>query len=99
MAACLAWGPGCAASHRSAAPIWSLAGIEKGLVELVVPRGREGPASGIIVHRPRTLLRGDVVSVGAIPVTSAVRTLIDLASVLTETPSKKLWTTRFAAGW
>ena len=81
MAATLAWGPGSAVSHRAAAALWSLPGFETGIVELVVQRTRRRDIPGV-VHRPRDVLPGDLTRLGAVPVTTVTRTLVDLASVV-----------------
>lgn len=81
MATILAWGPSTAASHRAAAALRSIAGFEPGIIELVVPRVRRRQVPGI-VHRPRDVLPSDLTRVGAIPVTTVTRTLIDLASIV-----------------
>lgn len=56
-----------------------LVGFDPGPVELTVPRGRKRNAPGI-VHRNLLLVR-DVTTVGAIPVTTPARTLLDIAAV------------------
>lgn len=80
MAACMAWGEGAVVSHRAAAGLWRLAGfVGARLIELTIPRARQRKAPGII-HR-NALATLDVTTVEAIPVTTPVRTLIDLAAV------------------
>lgn len=80
MAACLAAGPGAVASHRSAAYLHGLPGLAR-WVEVTVAPARQPKIRDVLVHRSgldptdRRELRG-------IPVTSAVRTLIDLAATL-----------------
>ena len=83
MAACLCWGPGTGVSHRAAGALWLLPGCIPGPVELVVPRTRERAAL-VLVHRPRNLVPGDLTRIGPIPVTTPVRTLIDLAAIIPE---------------
>jgi predicted transcriptional regulator of viral defense system len=78
LAACLAWGVGAVISHRAAAALWRLVGFEPGIVELTVPRHRDRVGPGII-HRNR-LRTIDATVVGAIPVTTPARTLLDIAS-------------------
>jgi very-short-patch-repair endonuclease len=80
LAACLAMGDGAAASHRAAAALWRLAGLEPGAIEITVPRGRRPNPRGTIVHQLE-LLPVDVTIVEAIPTTTPARTLIDLAAV------------------
>lgn len=79
LAAVLACGPGAVLSHRCAAAHWGFLIEPDGLVEVSAARSRVGPP-GVVVHRPRsspprTMWRG-------IPVTPALRTLVDLADVL-----------------
>jgi very-short-patch-repair endonuclease len=76
-AACLAWGDGAVVSHRAAASLWGFPGFEPS-IELSVPRRRER-AHAHLVHRPGSLAAVDVTTVDAIPVTTPVRTLIDVA--------------------
>lgn len=81
MAACLAWGPGTAASHRCAAALWELPGFPRRGIELIVPRGRHR-ALDHRVHRPNMLLgTKEVTRIASIPTTSITRTLLDLAAV------------------
>jgi len=81
MAAVMALGPHAVLSHLAAAALW---GIVRGAVptHVLVPttagiRHRDG----IIVHRA-PLRPGDATAIDGIPVTSLVRTLLDLAAVL-----------------
>jgi len=80
LAAVLALGLGAVLSHRAAGALW---GIVEGPVvtEVTVPpdTGR-GRRDGIRVHRAR-LRPEDVVWLHGIPVTSLVRTMLDLAAV------------------
>jgi very-short-patch-repair endonuclease len=81
LAAGLAWlGPKAAVSHRSAAALYHLDGFEPGPVELLVPssvyRRRGSPWT---VRTTGTLPARDVLSRRGFPVTSASRTLVDLA--------------------
>lgn len=80
MAACLSWGAGAVASHRAAAPLWRLDGVPAGAVELIVLRGRDRIAPGIVHRSPLSPV--DITVVDAIPVTTPARTLIDLAAVV-----------------
>ena len=56
-----------------------------GIIEITIPNGRRMRRSGVFVHQAVALPDVDVTIVDAIPVTTATRTLIDLASVLTAT--------------
>jgi hypothetical protein len=52
MAACLAFGPPVAVSHRSAAALWGYETVSAGPdIEVSVPRGRSGRRSGVRAHR------------------------------------------------
>ena len=80
LAACLWAGTGAAASHVSAAAVWELDGIAPRATEILVAARKRSPPQGIVVHEasaPFAIQRR-----AAIPVTSATKTLIDLASVL-----------------
>lgn len=77
-AACLAAGEDALVSHRSAATLFGFPGVAR-WVEVTVPRPRSVEVAGITVHRARLLLAEDRDVVKGIPVTTAARTLIDLA--------------------
>jgi len=79
MAAVLACGPGAVLSHRSAAELWGL-GPKAAAFEVTVPPARCPRRPGIVTHR-RALTR-QVTRRHAIPVTTPVRTLVDLAPCL-----------------
>jgi very-short-patch-repair endonuclease len=81
MAAVLACGEGAVLSHRSAAVCWCCADRED-LVPHVTAPHRVRPA-GVVAHRGR-LAPADVTVRNGIPVTSAARTLVDLAQLLSE---------------
>jgi hypothetical protein len=82
MAAVLACGPESVLSHRSAAALWGLSRPRPGPIEVIVRSGRGlRGRTGIAMHEGRPA--GDErATVDSIPVTSAPRTLLDLASVL-----------------
>lgn len=80
MAAVLACGNGAALSHGSAAALWEI-GSERGLIEVSVPVARSSRTPGMRVHR-RSHLAADHDARHGIPVTSLVRTLLDLATYL-----------------
>lgn len=78
MAAVLHAGPGALVSHRAAAALWKLDGVESRLVEIATPRRLR--AEGVLAHQTsRSRLRPSVI--GPIPVTDVPRTLLDLGSV------------------
>lgn len=80
LSACLAGGPGTAASHRSAGELWQLDAVPAGLIEITTPRRIERPP--LIAHRS-SLAEWEIVTRRDIPVTDPARTLFDLASVMT----------------
>jgi hypothetical protein len=81
LAATLAWGNGAVISHRAAAALWRFPGFIEGEIELSVPRSRRR-AYQHLTHRPVSLLRVDVATREAIPITTATRTLIDVAGAV-----------------
>lgn len=81
LAACLSLGPASAVSHRCAAQIWGLDGIRTAPLEVLVPRPGSRRRS-VIVHQSRDLRPIDVSHRGALPVTTPVRTLLDLGAVV-----------------
>jgi len=83
MAACLAYGTDAAVSFRAAAALWLLPGFDEGPVEVTVPRCR-GRVTGVIAHRITSIPPGDVTRIGAIRVTTAARTIIDIAGIAPE---------------
>lgn len=78
-AACLAGGPHVIASHGSAAALHGLPGFLPGAVEVTSMYGRPVRLSGVRSHTTSLLTPEDVVEVDGIPVTSAVRTVVDVA--------------------
>jgi very-short-patch-repair endonuclease len=80
-AACLAAGSSAAATHRSAAGLWRLRGIERPPVEITVVGASRPTLPGVIVHRTTTIAPIDLTKQSAIPVTAPARTLIDLGAV------------------
>jgi hypothetical protein len=82
MAACLAFGPTVAVSHRSAAALWGYELVFPGPeIEVSLPTSRSGRRAGIRVHRG-TLAPADLDRRYGIVVTSPGRTLLDLARTL-----------------
>jgi very-short-patch-repair endonuclease len=77
-AAVCACGSGAVASHRMAAALWGLRAY--GHLEVTVPGRRAGPPD-VIVHRTRALDPRDRTTIRVIPVTTLVRTIVDLAEV------------------
>jgi predicted transcriptional regulator of viral defense system len=83
MAAVLACGEGAVLSHRSAAALHGLRDWGYTKIEVTVPRRSARRHEGVKVHRSTTLTEKDVTVVNGIPCTTIVRTLLDLAEVVT----------------
>lgn len=83
LAAILAAPVGAVASHLAAARVWRMRGIDADLLEVSYLRRLQ--LDGVWTHRTRTLIPADVTQRGAIPVTTAARTLVDLSSVVPAT--------------
>jgi very-short-patch-repair endonuclease len=81
LAAVLDGGPECLASHRTAAALHAFDGFRADVIEVLVPMSVFHRRKEVIVHHTRTLPPMDRDQVGAIPVTSKERTLIDLGAV------------------
>jgi very-short-patch-repair endonuclease len=82
MAAILASGPGAVLSHLSAGGIWGIsAPAATGLTEITVPAHRKPHPAGVRIHR-RSLNAPDLGCREGIPVTSPIRTLLDLSGRL-----------------
>jgi Transcriptional regulator, AbiEi antitoxin len=79
LAACLAVGG--YASGRCAATLWKLRKFERADVEVLVARSHTPRRNGIAVRRTTRLRALDRTTLGAIPITSRARTLLDLAAV------------------
>ena len=82
MAAQLWAGDGAVISHRSAAALWKLDGVEPGVVELTTTGRRSSVPNGIELHRTNDLALSDFGYRGPFRVTGVVRTLIDLGAVV-----------------
>jgi Protein of unknown function (DUF559) len=81
MAAVLACGESAVLSHRSAAALWGFLGSPSRPIDVTAARGRR--RSGITVHEGG-ILDAERTRLAGIPVTSAARTLFDLAEVVNE---------------
>jgi very-short-patch-repair endonuclease len=81
MAAVIACGAEAALSHRSAGRLWGLVPLGPGPVEVTRPSGFRAQRSGIVGHES-LLPEDEVTAIDEIPVTSAPRTLFDLAALL-----------------
>lgn len=84
MAAVLACGEGSALSHRSAAALWGIGAERGGPVDVTVRRRRRCSRPGISARSRPALAAEDFTECRGIPITTPVRTLIDLATELGE---------------
>jgi very-short-patch-repair endonuclease len=82
MAAVLAAGPGAALSHSSAAAFWGFGKERRGGVEVSAPTSSGRRRPGIRLHRRPCLHQDDITVHQDMPVTTPIRTLVDLAAVL-----------------
>lgn len=82
--AALLWaGDAVVLSHRTAAAMWGFDGIDRPDVPELTVLGKRHPRSELVtVHRTLTLPAADVRTRAGIPITSALRTIVDLASVV-----------------
>jgi hypothetical protein len=83
-AAVLACGRGTALAFFAAAADWEFIPWKKRAIEVIVTRGGARRIDGVKVHRSRSLTRRDCRLRNGIWVTSPARTLLDLATVLSE---------------
>jgi very-short-patch-repair endonuclease len=89
MAAILAAGGRCVASHSAAAFVLGLGEISP-KVEIAVPRDQCPKVQGARLHYPRHLPESHVTRVGPIAVTTPARTICDLATVLARPALERL---------
>ncbi len=82
MATVLESGDGAVLSHRSAGALFGIAEERPGVIEVSVVRPHGRQRQGIRLRRRSTLRRQDVGTLRGIPITSPVRTMLDLATVL-----------------
>jgi len=82
MAAVLSCGRGTVLSHRSAAALWGIGGERVGGIEVSTPFASFNQPTELRVHRRYGLRAEDVTQQDGIPVTSPIRTLLDLAAEL-----------------
>lgn len=80
VAATLGAGRGSCVSHRTAGRLWQLDGIVGDTLEISVHDRRDIRIEGVRIYRPRELRRVDRTRIGVIPVTTPLRTILDLAS-------------------
>lgn len=82
LAACLATGSLAVASHRSAAALWALRGVESAGPEITLFADRHRPLDGVVVHRTSAIEKVDISRTCRIRVTAPARTLLDLGAVV-----------------
>ena len=82
MAAVLAGGEGAVLSHFSAAALWGMLPRQPRDLEVIVTGAKGRAQPGLRVHRARVLDPRDVTRHHGIPVTTAARTCLDIASTL-----------------
>ena len=80
IAAVLAGGADCLASHRAALVLWGMDGIGSAPVEITAPYSKRPIPEGVVVHRTRRPMTGNVVH--DVPTTTPERTLLDCAWLL-----------------
>ena len=81
LAATLSAGDGSAVSHRSATAHWGVDGFRCELVEITHPFEHHLRLRDVVLHRSFDLVHDDIEFAGPLPVTSRIRTLIDLGAV------------------
>jgi very-short-patch-repair endonuclease len=79
MAAVLSCGPEAALSHGSAAALWRIRHERDRCIHVTVPPHGDHRQAGIVTHRRSTLGASDITRYRGIPVTTPVRTIIDIA--------------------
>lgn len=84
MAAVLACGRSALLSHQSAAELWEIRKTQPGPIEVTLPTVRKRRSRGLVIHRRIVIASEDRRARRGIPVTSPIRTLVDLATRLTE---------------
>jgi hypothetical protein len=80
MVAVAAAGDAALASHQTAAFLWELIGFRPDEIEVVMPRWDRSQKQSFKVHESKDLLPQDFDRVEGIPVTTAVRTIVDLGA-------------------
>jgi hypothetical protein len=90
MAAVLACGPGAVLSHLDGGELLNI-GRSRGRIHVSSPtRSRHG-IPHVVLHQPRGLEPHERTEIDGIPVTSATRTLVDLAAILDFQRLKRAW--------
>jgi very-short-patch-repair endonuclease len=84
LAAVLSCGAGALLSHSSAGSLWGLRPSDATYVDVTVPGPSRRRGAGLRVHRAGHLGADEVATHAGIPVTSAARTILDLAAALSD---------------
>jgi Protein of unknown function (DUF559) len=82
MAAVLTCGLGAVLSHGSAGALWGIVMPRRSPIDVLVPVANAARRPRIAIRRSRILMPADITRHDRIPVTTPVRTLIDLATQL-----------------
>jgi len=82
LAAVIACGDGAVLSHRHGAMRWDMRRTDSASIDVTAPGSARRRHDGITVHRTRAFHPDDITVIDHIPVTSAERTLLDLAEIL-----------------
>lgn len=82
LGAVFAAGDSAVASHATAARLWGFDGQHGSAIEILAPHARRIAKPGLTIRRSTDLPTADLTRIGPIPVTSKIRTLIDLAGVV-----------------
>ena len=82
----LALPDGAALSHCSAGAVWGMVAPAAGdaPIHVMIRQAHIRPIQGVRIHRSRTLTAADIRIREEVPVTSAARTVLDLAELLTD---------------
>lgn len=81
LAAALCAGPGAAVSHYAAASVWGIDRFMSPVIEVSIADDRKVVIDGAQLHRIPDLVPEHITTIGPIPVTTRLRTLVDLGAV------------------
>jgi very-short-patch-repair endonuclease len=90
MAAVLACGPRAVLSHASAAALWEMRFNGSRWIDVTIPRTGRALRDDIRLHRPQELPSGEMTVHDRIPVTTAARTILDMAAILKQAHLERL---------
>jgi very-short-patch-repair endonuclease len=82
LGAVLSCGPRALLSHASAGALWGLRPSDAVYIDVTVPAPSRRRGAGLRVHRASRLAADEVARHAGVPVTSAARTILDLAATL-----------------